>query len=76
MSSTRDYTAGEIRAHMGRQRKTGVQMAALLQISQQAASRRMNAEADFSLDELAAIAEWLNLSPLDLLPFGCERASA
>ncbi len=60
--------AGEVRAHMARQRKTGVELASLLQISQQSASRRMTGERVFDLDEIAEVAQWLGLSPIDLLP--------
>lgn len=55
----REGVAAEIRAEMARQRKTGVELASLLNRTQQSVSRRMNADVDISLDELAAIAEWL-----------------
>jgi transcriptional regulator with XRE-family HTH domain len=57
----RQATAAELRAEMARQRKTGVELAALLECSQQSASRRMNGDVDMSLDEIAKIADWLGV---------------
>lgn len=53
--------AGEIRAEMARQRKTGVDLAHALHCSQQSASRRLTGQTPLTLDELAAIAEWLSV---------------
>ena len=53
---------------MARQKKSGIELAALLDISQQSASRRMNAETDIDLDELEKIAAWLEVNVTDLLP--------
>lgn len=59
--------AGEVRAEMARQRKTGVELASHLQISQQSASRRLTGETDFDLDEVASIAEWLDVDLYQLI---------
>ena len=72
MSYTVVTVAAEIRAEMARQRRTGRDLASVLQISQQSASRRMNGETDMSLDEIATVSDWLGLSPTALF----ERASA
>lgn len=53
---------------MARQRKTGVDLAGVLNLTQQSVSRRLNAETDISLDELAQIADWLGVSVYDLIP--------
>jgi len=71
-TSLRSLTAGEVRAEMARQRKSGIELASLLNLSQQSVSRRLNAETDFSLDELAAVADWLGVPVLSLI----GRASA
>lgn len=57
--SYREQVAAEVRAEMARQRKTGRELASLLSITQQSASRRLNASTDLSLDELDIIARWL-----------------
>lgn len=71
-TSLRSLTAGEVRAEMARQRKSGIELASLLNLSQQSVSRRLNAETDFSLDELAVVADWLGVPVLSLI----GRASA
>jgi transcriptional regulator with XRE-family HTH domain len=58
----RQRTAAEIRAEMARQRKTQADLAEVLGLSQMAVSRRLNAEVDTSLDEIADIAEWLGVT--------------
>lgn len=65
--SIRHVVAAEVRAEMGRQRKTGVELAAVLGISQQSASRRLRGETGLDLDEVAVVAEWLGVAPHDLL---------
>lgn len=67
-SSLKQLVADELRAHMARKKKTGVELAAVLQISQQAASRRMTGEVTLDLDELVKVADWLDVDFLDLLP--------
>ena len=62
--------AAEIRAEMARQRLTGVELARLLQCSQQSASRRLTGEVGIDLDELAVIADWLGAD----LPSLVQRA--
>lgn len=52
---------------MARQRKTGIELASLLNLSQQSASRRMNGETDIDLDELEVIAGWLGVNVPALL---------
>jgi transcriptional regulator with XRE-family HTH domain len=59
--------AARLRAEMARQKRSGVDLAKVLHISQQSASRRINGDTALTLDELAAAAEWLGLSVFDLL---------
>lgn len=66
MSSNPSLTqtvAGELRAEMARQRKTGIDLAEVLQCSQQSASRRMTGSIGLDLDELDRVAAWLGLTP-------------
>lgn len=65
--SIRQVVAAEVRAEMGRQRKTGVELATVLGISQQSASRRLRGETGLDLDEVAVVAEWLGVAPHHLL---------
>lgn len=53
---------------MARQRKTGKELASLLNCSQQSASRRMNGGTCFDLDEIALIADWLHIPLSRFLP--------
>ncbi|HEY0889595.1 MAG TPA: helix-turn-helix domain-containing protein [Nocardioides sp.] len=66
-ASLRQQVAAEIRAEMARQRKTGVDLARLLQCSQQSASRRLNGGLGLDLDELPVIADWLGVPLVNLL---------
>lgn len=66
-STLSQIVAGEIRAEMARQKRTGVELAAVLHCSQQSASRRVAGAQTIDLDELPLIAEWLGVSVMDLL---------
>jgi transcriptional regulator with XRE-family HTH domain len=65
--SLKSVVAGEVRAEMGRQRKTGADLAQVLGVSKQAASRRLKEETEIGLDELEAIAGWLDVPFAQLL---------
>lgn len=64
----RQGVAAEVRAEMARQRKTGVDLAPVLHLTQQSVSRRLTAETDISLDELVVIADWLGVDFTSLIP--------
>ena len=64
----RQRVAAEVRAEMARQKRTGVELAAVLRCSQQSASRRLVDGQGLSLDDLPLIADWLGLKVTDLLP--------
>lgn len=55
---------------MARQQRTGVELASVLNCSQQSASRRLNGGQGLDLDELPLIAEWLGINVIDLLGIG------
>ena len=74
--SLNHLVAGEIRAEMARQRRTGVELASHLQITQQAVSRRLSGEASLDLDDVARIADWLGVPLARLIPGLDERVSA
>lgn len=67
--SLTERVATEIRLEMVRQRKTGVDLSRFLNCSQQAASRRLTGKVPFDLDEVAAIAQWLDVEPMALIPW-------
>lgn len=64
--------AGEIRALLARRQASGKQLASHLGMSQFAISRRLRGETPFSIDELAAAAEFLGVPMSDLV---AERAA-
>lgn len=74
--SLRQTVAAELRAEMARQKRTGVELAAVLNCSQQSASRRLNGGQGLDLDDLPAIAEWLEIDVLDLIVPRRERAAS
>ena len=61
MPQPHERIAAEIRAEVARQRATQVQLAQLLDLSQAAVSRRLSGDTPFTLNELAAIAQFLNV---------------
>lgn len=71
---TAQRVAGALRAEMARQRKTGLDLARLLNCSQSSASRRMVGEKSLDLDELGLVAEWLDV-PLTTLLGATDKAA-
>ena len=65
-SSFSQSVAGALRAEMSRKRKTSNELATILHLSQSSASRRMTGDVSLSLDEISAIADWLDL-PIERL---------
>lgn len=53
--------AAEVRAEMARQQKAGVDLAKHLGMKQSTLSRRLTGEIAFNLDQIAAVAEWLEV---------------
>lgn len=58
----------EIRAALARKGTTTAEIATVLSRSQATASRKLNGQIPITLDELAAIAEFLDVPLADLLP--------
>lgn len=68
MKDTRrsERLAGEIRAELGRQRKTVRDLAKHLHMSEVTLWRRMTGVSEFRLDELASVADFFGLSVPEL----------
>lgn len=62
-----DYAARKVRSQMAEQKRSGVDLAKHLHISQQSASRRVSGDQPFSLNELFEVAVWLRISIVDLI---------
>lgn len=60
-------TVDNIRAEMARKRKTQGQLADVLGVSQAGASRRLKGQTPFDVNELFAIAHWLDVPVTALL---------
>lgn len=67
MTTSHPSLQGEIRAEMARQGRVQRDLAALLNLSQATVSARMTGRVDFTVSELRAIAQWLNVSVSRLL---------
>lgn len=61
-------TGDNIGAEMRRKRRTQADLAATLQMSQAAVSRKLRGKAPMTVDELFTIAEWLDIPVTALLP--------
>lgn len=66
--------AAEIRGHMARKQRTGVELARYLGITQTTLSRRLTGRTAFDLDEIALVAEWLEL-PISVLVTPADAAA-
>lgn len=62
-----DLLASEIRAEMGRQRKTQTELSNIIHISQRATSYRLNGERTFGWEEAFQAAQWLGVSLTELV---------
>lgn len=60
--------AAEVRAEMGRQRKTQAELAKTLDITAATAARRLDGSVPFDVLELLTVARWLGVSTEQLLP--------
>lgn len=65
-----ERTAGAVRAELARRQLSGRDLAKALGWSFTTTSRRLNGSYPFDIDELVAVADYLGLSPADLLPEG------
>ena len=62
-----DHVAEEVRSWLARRRRNQSDLARQLGIARSAVSLRMNGSREFSVTELVAIADWLDISLADLL---------
>jgi predicted transcriptional regulator len=62
--------AANIRAELARQKVSQSQVAEVLGVSQAAVSRRLSGALPFELDEIAAVADLLNVRARDLILAG------
>lgn len=60
--------AAEVRAEMGRQRKTQAELAKTLDITAATAARRLDGSVPFDVLELLTVARWLSVTPERLMP--------
>ncbi|PPJ31869.1 hypothetical protein C5E45_32790 [Nocardia nova] len=65
-ASYASLVASEIRAEMGRQRKTTAELAAVLRCSPGTANNRLADAYPFNLDELYAVCQWLGKPLADI----------
>jgi transcriptional regulator with XRE-family HTH domain len=63
-----ENVATEVRAEMGRQRKTQAELAQALGITAATAGRRLSGEVPFDLIEIAQAAVWLGVEPTRFTP--------
>jgi DNA-binding Xre family transcriptional regulator len=73
-TTSREKVAGEVRAAMARKRITAAALSAQVDISKAALSRKLNAKACITIDELLDIAEALGVDAGELLT--AARAAA
>jgi transcriptional regulator with XRE-family HTH domain len=78
-SETRHYIAAEVRAELARQRKHANEVAKVLggtrgkpAVSRQAVSAKLRGAVVITPDELAALAQWLNVSVAQFFPENVE----
>ena len=70
-----ETTAGAVRAELARKRTTGRQMAKALGWSSSTTHRRLQGIYPFTLTELVAVADYLDIPLTTLLPADREAAS-
>jgi transcriptional regulator with XRE-family HTH domain len=62
-----ERAAAQIRALMAARKRTSGELATALGLSQSAASRRMHGDGTFTLDEIQATADWLEVPITDII---------
>lgn len=74
-ATTSRRIADEVRAEMGRQRKSQADLARALGMHASTVSRRLDGSSAFDISELVTLAEWLGVSASTLLARAEARAS-
>lgn len=72
-TTTTEAVASEVRAEMGRQRKTQADLAAVLKIYPATAARRLDGSVPFDVVQLATVARWLGVTASEIMA-RAERA--
>jgi DNA-binding Xre family transcriptional regulator len=67
LAGRRERIAGELRAHMARQRITATVLSEAVGIPQATLSRKLNGKSGFTLDELFAIGDQLGVDVTEVL---------
>lgn len=67
LPSVREVVAGELRAHMARQRITQMRLSSMLGRPQTWLSRRLACEVAFTVDDFVAICALLDVNVMDVL---------
>lgn len=68
--SPAEQVAANVRAELGRHRRTQTATADHLGMSQTAVSRRLNGEVPFDINEVHSLAKWLGIPVMALLATG------
>lgn len=75
-NDVRRAVAGEVRAALARHQKTQDDLAQVLGIVQPAVSARLTGKRSFRAEEIAAIAQWLDMPVSQLIPTAREAVPA
>lgn len=73
-NATAHQVAAEVRAALARNRKRQRELGNLLGVSQQAASRRLSGDVTFTVEEVSAVADWLNVPVASFFPESREAS--
>lgn len=71
-----EAVAAEVRAEMGRQRKTQAELASVLGITTATAARRLSGAVPFDVVELMQLSEWLDIDAAGLMPSPTHQAAS
>lgn len=67
--------AGELRAEIARQQRRMGDLGEVLGLSQPAVSARLNGRQPLTVEELIVVAQWLGISPVDLMSRSLEATA-
>lgn len=76
MQTHAQAVAANVRAEMARRQVTQATLAAALGVTQQAVSRRLRGDVDFTVSELQAVADVLEVPVADLIPASVLRSAS
>ena len=73
-NATARQVADEVRAALARNRKRQRELGDLLGVSQQAAGRRLSGDVTFTVAEVSAVADWLDVPVASFFPESREAS--